>query len=103
MKHFLLTYSLAPDYLERRPAFRAEHLDRAQAAAARHELLLGGAVFDGGGGVPEEAQLLFAGDTPETAEAFARGDPYVTNGLVLAWRVREWITVVGDGASQPVI
>ena len=26
MNHYLLTYHLAPDYLERRPAFREEHL-----------------------------------------------------------------------------
>lgn len=102
MKHFLLTYTLAPDYLERRPAFRTEHLDRARAAAARGELLLGGAVA-GADGVPDEALLLFAGENPDAAESFARGDPYVINGLVETWRVREWITVVGEGAAQPVV
>lgn len=29
-------------------------------------------------------------------------DPYVTNGLVSKWRVREWTTVVGEDASTPV-
>jgi hypothetical protein len=57
VKHFLLTYTLAPDYLERRPAFRGAHLALAQAAAARGELLLGGALDP-----PEEAVLLFAGE-----------------------------------------
>jgi uncharacterized protein YciI len=102
MKHFLLTYTLADDYLERRPAFRAEHLALAQAAAERGELLLGGAVAGLGGEAPEEAQLLFAGDDACGAEAFARADPYVTNGLVGDWRVREWITVVGEQAASPV-
>lgn len=102
MKHFLLTYTLAGDYLERRPAFRAEHLALAQAAAQRGELLLGGAVAGLNGEAPEEAQLLFAGEDAGGAEAFALGDPYVTNGLVSAWRVREWITVVGEGAASPV-
>ena len=102
MKHFVLLYSLAGDYLDRRPAFRAAHLERARAAAARGELLLGGAVADLEGGAPEEALLLFSGETPDAAEAFARGDPYVTNGLVLTWQVREWITVVGEGAAKPV-
>ena len=28
-------------------------------------------------------------------EAFAASDPYVRNGLVREWRVREWNVVVG--------
>lgn len=102
MKHFLLTYTLAPDYLVRRPAFRSEHLALAQASAARGELLLGGAVAGLDGAAPEESQLLFAGDDSSVAEAFALSDPYVTSGIVVGWRVREWVTVVGEGAAQPV-
>ena len=88
MKHFLLTYTLAPDYLERRPALRDEHLALARAAADRGELLLGGALDP-----PEQAVLLFGAE--EAAEAFAGADPYVIDGLVTSWRVREWLTVVG--------
>ena len=97
MKHFLLTYTLVPDYLERRPAFRAAHLALARAAVERGELLLGGPLDP-----PEEAMLLFAADDAGVAEAFARDDPYVVNGIVARWRVREWITVVGPGAARPV-
>jgi uncharacterized protein YciI len=97
MKHFLLTYTLAPDYLARRPEFRGAHLALAKAAVARGELLLGGALDP-----PEEAVLLFAGEHAGVAEAFAASDPYVTNGLVTAWRVRQWTTVVGEGAATPV-
>jgi uncharacterized protein YciI len=43
--------------------------------------------------------LLFQGTSPAVAEAFARADPYVTNGLVTHWRVREWTTVVGPMAA----
>ena len=97
MRHFLLTYTLAPDYLERRPEFRGAHLALARAAVERGELVLGGPLDP-----PEEAVLLFAGQDARVAEAFAAGDPYVTNGLVTAWRVRVWTTVVGEGASTPV-
>ena len=103
MKHFLLRYTLADDYLRRRPEFRAQHLALARAAAERGELVLGGAVAGLEGEGPEEALLLFAGDGPDGARAFARTDPYVTNGLVTAWRVLEWVTVVGEGAASPVI
>ncbi len=97
MKHFLLTYTLAPDYLERRPEFRGAHLALARTAVARGELLLGGALEGA-----EQAMLLFAGEDSRAAEGFAANDPYVANGLVSAWRVREWMTVVGEGAAQPV-
>jgi uncharacterized protein YciI len=43
--------------------------------------------------------LLFKGDSPAAAESFANADPYVTNGLVTKWRVREWTTVVGSDAE----
>ncbi|MGC1269113.1 MAG: YciI family protein [Croceibacterium sp.] len=94
---WLLTYTLAPDYLARRAALRAEHLALAAAAAGRGDLLLGGAVYDGEGAAPEEALLLFA--DAAAAEAFARSDPYVTHGLVTRWRVREWATVAGIWAE----
>jgi uncharacterized protein len=96
MAHFVLTYDLSPDYLARRGAFRTEHLAQAWAAADAGTLLLGGAVGD----PPDEALLIFT--DAAAAEAFARADCYVTNGLVTGWRVRPWATVIGDGAATPV-
>ena len=98
MKHFLLFYHGVPDYLERRPQYRQQHLDYAWAAADRGELLAGGAYADPVDG----AGLLFVGDDPSVAEQFARGDPYVVGGLVERWQVREWTTVVGELAANPV-
>jgi uncharacterized protein YciI len=93
--HYLLFYDAAPDYIARRSTHRAEHLALARAAHARGELVLGGALADPVDG----AVLLFRGDSPAIAEAFALADPYVRNGLVTSWRVRTWTTVVGDGAA----
>ena len=98
MRHFLLFYDVAGDYLERRATFRDAHLQKAWAAAAKGELVLGGALAD----PVDAAILLFKGDSPDVAEAFARVDPYVVNGLVARWRVREWKTVVGTAAVSPV-
>ena len=95
MKHFLLFYDVAPDYLARRAEFREAHLAKAWAAHARGDLVLGGALADPVDG----AMLLFAGESRRVAEDFAREDPYVLNGLVTRWRVRTWTTVVGDGAA----
>jgi uncharacterized protein YciI len=46
--------------------------------------------------------LLFSGESPAAAERFAAADPYVTQGLVTGYRVRQWNTVVGDDAFTPV-
>ncbi|MCX5544892.1 YciI-like protein [Paraburkholderia sp. CNPSo 3076] len=96
--HYLLMYELADDYLERRPEHRRAHLELAWAAVERGELLLAGAIAD----PVDNALLLFQGDSPAAAEAFARADPYVLSGLVKHWRVRPWQTVVGEAASNPV-
>lgn len=96
--HYLLIYDLAPDYLQRRATFRSEHLRLAWAASARGELLLAGALAD----PVDRAVLLFQGDSPAAAAAFAAADPYVRNGLVAQWRVRAWTTVVGEQAASPV-
>jgi uncharacterized protein len=42
------------------------------------------------------------GDSPVVAEGFAKADPYVTNGLVRKWYVREWTTVAGPTAATPL-
>jgi uncharacterized protein YciI len=96
--HYLLFYEAADNYAERRAPFRDEHLRKAWAASDRGELVLGGALGDPIDG----ALLLFQGDSPEVSERFARADPYVLNGVVKRWYVREWKTVAGLQASSPL-
>jgi len=67
--HWILRYATAPDYLERRAAFRDAHLTLAWQSVDKGELLLGGAVGD----PPESALLLFASEA--AARAFAETDP----------------------------
>jgi uncharacterized protein YciI len=88
---WLLLYDVVDDYLSRRPAFREEHLALASAAHERGELVLAGAFADPADG----AVLVFRGPDRAVAEDFARADPYVRNGLVTTWRVREWSVVIG--------
>ena len=92
--HFLLIYEAGNDYVARRAPHRAVHLQLAWQAVERGELVLGGAVGD----PPEGSILLFSGSSPAAAEAFARADPYVTNGLVNSWSVQPWNVVVGGTA-----
>jgi len=96
--HYLLFYDVVDKYVERRVPFRDAHLAHARTAVARGDLVLGGALA----GPADGAVLLFRGSSPDAAEAFARADPYVLNGLVTRWRVREWTTVIGDLAENPI-
>ena len=96
--HFLLFYEVVDDYVARRQPYRRAHLQYAQPFVERGELLLAGALAEPVDG----AVLLFESETPEVAESFAAGDPYVREGLVTRWRVRPWTTVVGPQAAIPL-
>lgn len=98
MKHFLLFYDVSDDYLTRRGEYRNQHLTMAWASHDRGELLLGGALTE----PIDQAVLLFKGESREVAESFAKADPYVLNGLVRSWSVREWTTVAGEWSVNPV-
>ena len=93
--HYLLFYDVVHDYIERRTPFRAAHIALARAAESRGELILAGAFAN----PPDGAVFLFRGESAAGAEQFAAADPYVQNGLVTRWRVREWTTVVGRDAE----
>ena len=93
--HWILFYDLADDYLERRAPLREEHLGLARAAQERGDLVLAGALAE----PADRALLVFRGETAAVAEAFARADPYVGDGLVTSWQVRPWTVVIGgEGA-----
>jgi uncharacterized protein YciI len=89
--YYLLFYKTVENYIERRAPYRAEHLKMAQEAAEAGELVMGGALADPADG----AVLVFRGDGPQAAEAFAKNDPYVKNGLIREWSVRPWTVVIG--------
>ncbi len=90
--HYILFYDVVDDYVGRRAPFREAHLKLAREAHERGEIVLAGALADPVDG----AVFIFRGESPEAAEAFAMADPYVKNGIVKAWRVRKWTTVIGD-------
>jgi uncharacterized protein YciI len=88
--HLVLEYALADDYLERRAALREEHLSLARAAHERGELLLAGALPD-----PFDRALLVWTAPREVVERFVQEDPYVRQGLVTGWTIRDWSVVIG--------
>jgi uncharacterized protein YciI len=94
MKYYALFYEAVDDMVSRRAPFRAEHLQLVRDAHARGEIVLAGAIGD----PPDGALIVFRGESPAAAEAFAAIDPYVTRGVVTRWRVVPWHVVVGQEA-----
>jgi len=91
VKYYALIYYLVGDYLERRSAFRDEHLALARESNQRGELLLAGAFSD----PSDRALLVFKVAETSVIETFIRKDPYVINKLVTRWEIRQWNAVIG--------
>ncbi len=89
MNYYILFYETVDGYVEKRQAFRDQHLRLAKEFRQREELVMAGA-YDPADG----AALVFKGESAEVAEQFARMDPYVMKGLVTKWWVRKWNVVV---------
>ena len=91
--YYALFYSeLVDDFVNRRTPFRDEHLRLARESFDAGEIQLAGALADPADG----ALLIFRAPDAAVAEAFAKNDPYVKNGLVKKWHVRKWAVVIGN-------
>ena len=88
---YVLFYDYVENVLEKRAPFRPDHLALANEYRERGELLMAGAFADPVDG----AAFVFTVDDPARIEAFVAADPYVANGLVTSWRIREWTVVIG--------
>ncbi len=89
--YYILFYTTIENYVEKRAPYREQHLEHANAAHARGDLVMAGAFADPADG----AVLVFKGKGPGVAEEFAKNDPYVMNGLISEWKVRPWTVVIG--------
>ncbi len=95
MAYYALFYDVVDDFVVRRAPFREEHLNLANAANRSGDLVLAGALAEPADG----ALIVFRGESPEAARAFAERDPYVRNGLVKSWEIRPWTVVVGGESA----
>ena len=90
---FLLKYDYIPEVLEKRGPYREEHIALANKFVEEGTCLSGGPVADVGKEVPKGALFVFS--DAESAQEYANGDPYVTNGIVTEYSIEEWNVVVG--------
>ena len=89
--YYILFYKTVDNYVERRQPHREAHLDYANAAYERGDIVMAGALADPVNG----AVFVFKGDGPNVVEEFAQNDPYVKAGLIVEWQVRPWTVVIG--------
>jgi uncharacterized protein len=88
MKYVLL-YESADNVAAKAPAQFPAHKARYEAFHARGDLLMLGTFAD-----PQRDGSMAIFRTREAAEEFATGDPFVVNGVVRNWQVREWNEVL---------
>lgn len=81
---YVLFYESADDFRAKAPLHFPAHRARWERFRASGDLLMIGPFAN-----PQEgAMAVFT--TRDAAEEFARGDPFVLNGVVRAWQIREW-------------
>lgn len=90
MKHVLF-YESAPDVLSKAPAHFPAHKARLDDFHARGALLMVGTFGD-----PQAEGSMAIFTTRAAAEEFAEDDPFVLNGVVRAWHIREWNEILTE-------
>jgi uncharacterized protein YciI len=94
--YYLLFYDYCENVVERRTPYREGHLKLARESLERGDLVMAGALTDPVDG----AVFVFRTSGIAPIEEFIKRDPYVSNGIVTAWRIRGWTVAVGGAADQ---
>jgi uncharacterized protein len=84
---YVLFYESADDVADTAPLHFAAHRARWQEFRERGTLLLIGPFTDQGG-----AMGVFT--TKAAAEDFVAGDPFMLNGVIRDWYIREWMEAI---------
>lgn len=82
-----ISYDSLEDALSRASDLIAIHRTRSNELHAQGTLLLAGAFLDSSQGGLRTMAIC---PTREAAEEFVKGDPFVLNGMVSTWSIREW-------------
>jgi uncharacterized protein YciI len=82
---YVLLYESADDVGSKAPRHLPAHRARLEAFHEAGVLLMVGAFGD-----PQAQGSMGIFTTREAAEEFVRDDPFVVNGVVRGWEIREW-------------
>jgi uncharacterized protein YciI len=87
---YVLFYESADDVMSKAPAVYPAHLTRLQDFKARGELMVG--TFAD----PQADGSMAIFNSRQGAEDFATEDPFVLQGVVRSWTVKEWLESSDD-------
>ncbi|GAA1300972.1 hypothetical protein Psi02_28000 [Planotetraspora silvatica] len=87
---YVMFYDSGDDVASKAPAHFPAHRARLDDFHAQGTLLMVGTFGD-----PQNEGSMAVFTTREAAEEFAREDPFVLNGVVRNWYVREWNEIFG--------
>lgn len=87
---YVVFYESAADVAAKAPAHFPAHRARLDEFYARGDLLMVGTFAN-----PQEEGSMAIFATRAAAEEFATGDPFVVNGVVARWYLREWNEIYG--------
>jgi uncharacterized protein YciI len=82
---YVVFYESAPDVAARAAPHLAAHVERFREFHARGVLLMIGTFAN-----PQSEGSMAIFTTRKAAEEFIAGDPFVLNGVVARWQIREW-------------
>jgi hypothetical protein len=68
------------------------HIARSKELHANGKVLMAGAFLDN---LDEPLTTMGIFTTREGAEEYAKGDPFILNGTVTKWYIREWANILG--------
>jgi uncharacterized protein len=85
MPKFVLFYESADDVRSKAPRHFPAHVARWKEFQEDGTLLMVGTFAN-----PQEEGSMAIFTTREAAESFAKSDPFVVNGVVRRWSIREW-------------
>jgi uncharacterized protein len=86
----VILYTSAPDVMTKAPAHFPAHKERLDAFHARGELLEVGTF-----GNPQAEGSMGIFTSRAAAEAFVADDPFVLNGVVATYEIRDWTELYG--------
>lgn len=89
-KHYVLTYNYVADMVNKRAPHRDAHISYAKDFESKG-LLLGGALQN-----PVDSGLLFFEAGEKDVIQYAENDPYMKNGLIQSYSVREIMFAFGS-------
>jgi len=87
---YILFYHTIDDYVQKRQAYRKDHLDLLNVELEKKHVVLGGALED----PADQAIIIWQVDDKQIIEDFVARDPYVKNGLISKYEIRSWNVVI---------